>query len=416
MIAVHEHWRHVRLGDVIKPVTLREVPRADGPSAFIGMEHVEPGTGAVPRWGHRSEVVSPSALVAAGDVLYGRLRPYLNKVAIAPLDAYASGEFIVFRSNASVDARFLKWRLTASDFVEFACSLNSGDRPRVKWPQMANFEFALPPLEEQRHIALALEDHLSRIDAGDRLLRSAQTRAATLGGAVAEQLLRSGQFEAIPLSHLLKPGSSGRLVDQGWSPQCERFPARTTGDWGVLKTTAIQFGGFVESENKQLPSRLEPRPRIEVHSGDLLMTRAGPRARCGVSCLVRSTRPRLMLSDKMYRLRPDVEAIDPEYLSLFLSSPSARRTLDNLKTGISDSGVNLTHDRLLTLMIPVPDRPLQSELVKQVEMVSSQAVRLRQAGDSLATRASGLRRSLLAAAFLGHLAPQTDHLLEASRV
>lgn len=401
-------WSSVNLGDVVAPLTQREVPTAQGPSAFIGMEHVQSGSGAVVNWGDRSDVVSSSPVVAVGDVLYGRLRPYLNKVAIAPVEAYVSGEFIVFRPNETLDGRFLKWRLTAQDFVDFACSLNTGDRPRVKWTQMATFRLDLPPLDEQRRIVDLLEDHFSRLDAADRAMSSAKRQTTALSERVVEEFLQSRPFERVPLSSLLNAGQSGRLVDQGWSPQCEKHPVSGSEMWGVLKTTAIQFGGFADVENKQLPSGLEPRPRIEVQNGDLLMTRAGPRSRCGVSCLVRQTRPRLMLSDKLYRLRPDADAVDPEYLAVFLASPSTRRTLDGLKTGISDSGVNLTQDRLLGVLVPLPDRHLQSALVARVQMVASQVGRLDRTSSHLAVRGATLRRSLLAAAFSGRLTTRHD--------
>ena len=139
----------------------------------------------------------------------------------------------------------------------------------------------------------------------------------------------------------------------GWSPQCEKEPATKIEIWGVLKTTSIQPGEFQPEHNKRLPAHFEPRPSIEVRSGDLLLTNAGPRARCGIPCLVRTTRPRLMLSGKMYRFRPEPEIVDPRFLELFLLSPVAQARIDKMKTGISDSGLNLTQGRFLQLRVPV---------------------------------------------------------------
>jgi len=59
----------------------------------------------------------------------------------------------------------------------------------------------------------------------------------------------------------------GRLIHQGWSPQCERVPADDVDAWGVLKTTAIQPGAFIAEENKKLPHAMEPRSGIEVRPG-----------------------------------------------------------------------------------------------------------------------------------------------------
>src|ERR1700752_404664 len=91
-----------------------------------------------------------------------------------------------------------------------------------------------------------------------------------------------------PLEALLVPLKDGRTLHHGWSPQCEKEPTRSDDEWGVLKTTAIQPGAFFPEHNKRLPSHLTPRPQHEVKAGDLLITCAGPRVRCGIPCLVRS--------------------------------------------------------------------------------------------------------------------------------
>ena len=134
-----------------------------------------------------------------------------------------------------------------------------------------------------------------------------------------------------PLSEFLAPMNNGKLLGQGWSPQCEKFPSKNQDTWGVLKTTAIQPGKFEPEHNKELPIQLNPDPSIEVQAGDLLLTCAGPRNRCGIVCLVRETRQKLMLSGKMYRFRADEEKILPEFLEMYLLSPKATAAIDKMK-------------------------------------------------------------------------------------
>lgn len=154
-------------------------------------------------------------------------------------------------------------------------------------------------------------------------------------------------------------------LQQGWSPQCEPQPAEH-GAWGVLKTTAIQAGHFLEDANKRLPVSLDPRPALEVLPGDLLITCAGPRSRCGVPTLVRRTRSRLMLSGKMYRFRT-IDEVDPRFLESYLLSHEAQRLIDGMKTGISESGLNLTKDRLLALPVPIAPIEEQRRIVEILE-------------------------------------------------
>lgn len=200
-------------------------------------------------------------------------------------------------------------------------------------------------------------------------------------------------WRAPALADLLVVQPNRKLVQQGWSPQCLASPAPAHA-WGVLKTTAIQAGWFDDTQHKELPDGLAPRPAIEVKVGDLLITCAGPRARCGIPALVRSTRPRLMMSGKMYRFRPEPQ-LDAKYLEFWLLSPEAQRRIDRMKTGISDSGLNLTHSRFLQLPVPYPELLEQRRIVAILEEHLSDLEAACASLDAARTRASGLP-SLLA--------------------
>jgi type I restriction enzyme, S subunit len=175
----------------------------------------------------------------------------------------------------------------------------------------------------------------------------------------------------VKIPEVLQANNNGKPFQQGWSPQCDRAPA-SDGKWGVLKTTAIQRGEFWDHENKALPDHLEARPQIEVKPGDVLMTCAGPRSRCGVTCLVERTRSKLMMSGKMYRFRPHPEIMHPKYLAYFLQTRGSQLEIDRMKTGISDSGLNLTHDRFTTLEVVVAPLNEQHRIVQKVDELFSE--------------------------------------------
>lgn len=188
---------------------------------------------------------------------------------------------------------------------------------------------------------------------------------------------------------------NGKLLGQGWSPQCEKFPSRSDETWGVLKTTAIQPGKFEPEHNKELPKQLNPDPSIEVKTGDLLLTCAGPRNRCGIVCLVRETRPKLMLSGKMYRFRVNEEKILPEFLEMYLLSPKATSAIDKMKTGISDSGLNLTHSKFLKLEIPEISTDIQRKVLAQYEDIIERIRIVEQSLDFIKQKYSEYQRSYL---------------------
>jgi type I restriction enzyme, S subunit len=173
----------------------------------------------------------------------------------------------------------------------------------------------------------------------------------------------SRQWRKVRIEEIFAPLEDGRTMHQGWSPQCEKQPSPSEKVWGVLRTTSIQPGEFQPEHNKLLPSKLEPRPLLEVKPGDILITCAGPRIRCGISCLVENTRRRLMISGKMYRFRTRPDEVLPKYLVAFLQSEGAATAIDGMKTGGSESGLNLTHERFRQLLVPIGPLAEQQRIV-----------------------------------------------------
>jgi len=169
-------WEQETLENLVQPRSERVSP-ADRPDApYIGLEHVQAHTnellGTVPA----SSMASSSASFDVGDVLYGRMRPYLNKVVRPKFSGLASAEFIIFPVSEALDSSFLLKRLSAVDFVDFACSQYEGDRPRVKFEALGKFQIDLPPHAEQIRIVAKLDELFSDLDAGVAELKTAQKK------------------------------------------------------------------------------------------------------------------------------------------------------------------------------------------------------------------------------------------------
>jgi len=188
-------WTPRPLRDIVSLSSESGVPSENSNLPVVGMEHVEPETGRVLGTGMSSDYRSSSFVVRPGQVLYGRLRPYLNKVFMPHEHCYASREFIPLNSSEVLLSDFLAYRLRAQDFVQFAVSLNAGDRPRVKWPQIADYVIHLPPLHEQHEIVDLLERELGLLDlamkAADRIEMEAKSfRRSLLHSAFNGELTR----------------------------------------------------------------------------------------------------------------------------------------------------------------------------------------------------------------------------------
>ena len=177
-------WAAAPLSHLIKPRREKASPSDYPDAAFIGMDHVESHTTRLLGTVAASVMKSTAVRFRRGDVLYGRLRPYLNKVALPDFDGLASGEFIVLPETECVSSSFLKHRLSAADFVSFASHLNEGDRPRVNFEQIGQFMILIPPPREQRRIVAKIEELFSKLDAGVEILKKARARLATYRQAV----------------------------------------------------------------------------------------------------------------------------------------------------------------------------------------------------------------------------------------
>ena len=124
---------------------------------YVGLEHIDPGNPELKRNGNSSEVNSSKSRFYPGDILYGKLRPYLDKSALVDFEGLCSTDILVLKSKESTIPQFLVNLIHTNQFLNYAISTSTGvNHPRTSWSSISAFQFLLPPLPEQRAIALAL--------------------------------------------------------------------------------------------------------------------------------------------------------------------------------------------------------------------------------------------------------------------
>jgi type I restriction enzyme S subunit len=117
----------------------------------------------------------------------------------------------------------------------------------------------------------------------------------------------------------------------------------------------------------------------------------------------------LMLCDKAYRVRVDRSKVLPQMLNLLLNSPETLAVIDGMKTGISESGVNLTQAKFRELALSVPRIAEQAEIVRRVETLFAFADRLETRLHAAQAATERMTPALLAKAFRGELVPQDSN-------
>lgn len=354
--------------------------------------------------------VSDKQLFCPGDMVIASSsgsKAVVGKAAMVP-DGFGRASFGAFCSVARPrhpDMRHWLRHYFATrayrDFVErVALGININN---LRGSDLAVMPVPVPPLAEQRRIVAKLDALTARTARARTDLDRIPALAARYKQAVLDAAY-GGHLSDQPLGQLAVADVISSL-DQGWSPKCDS-EAAGEGQWGVIKTTAIQGVWFDDSANKRLPAHLEARSAIKIVAGDVLITRAGPRSRVGVTCVVRQTRDRLMLCDKAYRLRVNLGVMDPVFLALMLNSPQALRAIEEMKTGISDSGLNLTQGKLLALSLPVPSVEEQKRLVAKIDRAFAEIDRLTAEAAAARRQLDRLDQAVLAKAFRGELVPQ----------
>jgi type I restriction enzyme S subunit len=311
--------------------------------------------------------------------------------------------FKVLFDPSVFETRFLRLAINRNLAEYIASAHGAAGLAHITKARFEESELTCPPLAEQHRIVAEIEKQFTRLDAGLASLGRIQValkryRASALKAACEGRLtFTKAPVTLSPLRDLITD------LGQGWSPKCELNRDPLPGEWAIIKTTAVQSMKYFDRESKPLPQTLNPRPGIEIKVGDFLMTRKGPRQRAGVTCLVRATRERLMVCDTVYRFRCRESSVNPAYLELALNSPQIVSEIDRLKSGINDSGVSLTHEKLGGVLLPIPPLAEQECIVAEVERRLSVIDEMEATVAANVKRAERLRQSILHRAFSGKL-------------
>lgn len=395
-------WLSLELGKVIDyGKTFKVEPiDVDDNTWVLELEDIEKDTSKILNTVYFAERKSKSTKnkFIKGDVLYGKLRPYLNKVVVAPQDGICTTEVIPLNGNGSILNKFLFYWLKGNSFQNYVQAVSYGvNMPRLGTNDGLKAPFVLAPLAEQQEIVRQLDVMLEQVEQIKARLDAIPAILKKFRQSVLEEYFNNlSAIDQVILDDLVVN------IDQGWSPKCLNTPASLE-QWGVIKTSSIQPLYFDASENKELPSNLEPRKKLSLKSGDVLITRAGPRTRCGVTCVVDKDYDNLMICDKVYRVRCDSQKILADYLNLYLNSLTGLGYIEKMKTGSSESGMNLTQSKFKELIIPLVNLEQQITFVKDIKNFFQFTNHIEQTVKSAQKRVNLLTQSILAKAFSGEL-------------
>ena len=192
---IPKSWEIVQLKEIANLRRENVKPKDSQNLNFVGLEHIDSGESILKRWGDASAMKSAKNRFYPDDVLYGKLRSYLDKAVIAEMEGICSTDILVFTANSKIVPRFLAYLLHTEAFVNHAVGTSTGiSHPRTSWDSLGKFTFALPSLSDQRAIAAVFQ----AIDEKTAALEQEAAYLDELFHAMLDELM-TGQRSAVPL-------------------------------------------------------------------------------------------------------------------------------------------------------------------------------------------------------------------------
>ncbi|MFA7012268.1 MAG: restriction endonuclease subunit S [Desulfobacterales bacterium] len=161
---IPRHWEVHRLKYTVNLVNMK-VDGADNDLPYTGLEHIESWTGKRIAVNGNATSEGQANLYRRGDVLFGKLRPYLAKSHACDSDGICTGELLVLRPMAMAQKFLLDYVLNPTFISVVDSSTYGAKMPRANWDFIGNLPALVPPPDEQRAIASFLDRETARIDA-----------------------------------------------------------------------------------------------------------------------------------------------------------------------------------------------------------------------------------------------------------
>ena len=335
--------------------------------AYIGLESIESNTGRFNEGGLSKTPEVPLAnsfRFGPEHVLCGKLRPYLNKVALAEFEGKCSTEIIPLLPSPDLDRRFLAYFLRLPRTVSRISEKTAGARmPRADMDFIFSLELVLPSLTEQRRIV----DLLSRAEGIVRLRRDAQRKAAELIPAIFLDMFGNPATNPKDWSVVLLGGLITTGPQNGLYKHSSFYGSGTP----ILRIDAFYDGLVSDFMNlKRLRLDDTERTRFSLVEGDLVINRVNSPEYLGKSALIPALPDSVVFESNMMRFAIDQHRADPGFIIQLLQTQHAKcHFLTNAKHAINQSSINQQDVKSLT--VPVPPLAMQQAFKRHLDSVSS---------------------------------------------
>ncbi|WP_405606237.1 restriction endonuclease subunit S [Polaribacter sp. Asnod1-A03] len=204
-----EEWEETTVGKFMIEVKNKMNPMESDATNYIGLEHLLKNGGVINK-STSEDLKSSKTVFKKGDVLYGKLRPYLNKHDVVTFDGVCSTDILVYRNDFEDSSYFFNYYLGTESFIQKANSESKGiNLPRVSSKTINQFSITVPPKEEQTEIVKRVKFLFAKADAIESLYQSLKTKIDSLPQAILAKAFKGELVEQLPTD-----GDANELLEE----------------------------------------------------------------------------------------------------------------------------------------------------------------------------------------------------------
>jgi type I restriction enzyme S subunit len=360
----------VSLREIAELISTQVDPRDQPQALYIGLEHVGSSRFIRSGGGVASDVQSSKFAFRQGDVLYGKLRPYLDKAILAERDGVCTTELLVLRAKDGIDPRFLIGVVHCREFIAYAISGTTGSQhPRTSWHRISEFELPAFSPEERAKIAdiiwtahnslLACEE---AIESGEQLKSAAMRDIFTRGLRGEPQ--KETEIGPVPESWDVVPlGSLGR-VGNGSTPKKTIPEYWTGGTYPWLTSAKVYDREIVEADQFVTDVALRECHLPRVEPGAILIAITGQGKTLGHCAVLRM---QATINQHIAYVATDTSRANPSFVRGYLETQYDY--LRQVGSGGGSTKGALTCAFLRSMPIPFPPLHEQREIVEILDVI-----------------------------------------------
>lgn len=426
---VPENWVWVKLNSIFEQG--KEQVQPTGTENYIGLEHLLKG-GGIAEVGNTEGLKSKKVVFIKGDVLYGKLRPYLNKHAYVDFEGVASTDIIVFRSNCLVLNKLLDMFLGLPYVVQYAIENSNGiNLPRVSPKIMEKLPFPLPPLNEQKRISEKVERLFAKIDEAKRLIEKVKESFEIRRVAILDKAFK-GQLGTNDPNEMSMLETTNEIKEKDLIPKEEQpYEVPENWVWTRLGNLVHFIGGGTPSKTvkkywdgnipwatvKDIKGKYLLQTKDSITEEGLNNSSASLAAEEELIVVTRMSPGKAIISKIKTAINQDLKIVKPKtkihsgFLWIFFEVN--RPLIESLSTGSTVKGIQIK--KLDELLISLPPYEEQKRIADKVDNLLSKLENEQELVLEVEEKLNLLKQSILNKAFRGELGtndPNDEHAIE----